>query len=259
MASRQNSSPSLQPRSSGGGSIHPLGDDAWRLEIPGGSGGSYRLAQLDDYAGLPRRSLPWQPPLELSLEARASAPSLPGTWGFGLWNNPFGFSLGLGGDLLFPSPPNCAWFFFASPENYLSLRDDLPASGALAATFRASRLPAPVLLAAGLLAPLLYFRPLAPLLRRAARRFVRQDAVALDLDATRWHAYRIVWQAGEVRFDVDGGTVLVTPVSPQSPLGLVLWIDNQYAALPPSGGLRWGTLANPNPAWVELRSLSISS
>jgi hypothetical protein len=233
--------------------------DTWRLEIPAGAAGSYRLAQLDDYAHLRRDSFPWQPPLELSLEGRASAPGLPGTWGFGLWNDPFSFSLGFGGGRRIPALPDCAWFFFASPENYLTLRDDLPAHGALAATFRSVRPPAPLLAAAGLLAPLMFLQPFAPFLRMAARRFVRQAAVALSLDASAWHAYRIVWQAGGVSFAVDGKAVLDTPVSPGGPLGLVLWIDNQYAALPPSGGLRWGALANPQPAWVEVRSLSIRS
>jgi hypothetical protein len=47
--------------------------------------------------------------------------------------------------LRLPALPNTAWFFFASPPNYLSLRDDLPAQGALAAVFRSPRLPASLL------------------------------------------------------------------------------------------------------------------
>ncbi len=127
--------------------------DTWRLEIPAGPGGKYRLAQLDDYRDQSRALFPHQPPLALELECRASGDSLPGTWGFGLWNDPFSLSLGLGGgSRRFPALPNTAWFFFASPPNYLSFRDDLPAQGALAAVFRSSPMPA-VMLALG--APLL--------------------------------------------------------------------------------------------------------
>ncbi len=39
-----------------------------------------------------------RPPIRLSLSARTSSNSIPGTWGFGLWNDPFGLSLGFGGN-----------------------------------------------------------------------------------------------------------------------------------------------------------------
>ena len=105
----------LRHSQSGGGQVIQVSADAWRLEIPAGRAGVYRLAQIDDYSGLPRSGFPWQPPLELSLEGRSSsAEDIPGTWGFGLWNDPFGLSLGLGGGTRrFPALPNCAWFFFA--------------------------------------------------------------------------------------------------------------------------------------------------
>ena len=48
-----------------------------------------------------------------------------------------------------------------------------------------------------------------------------------------------------------------TNISPNGPLSLVIWVDNQYAALPPRGRLRYGTLPNPEPAWLEIRELSI--
>jgi len=251
----------LQPSRSGGGQVNQVADDAWRLEIPAGKAGNYRLAQIDDYAPLRRSSFPWQPPLELSLEARSSsAEGIPGTWGFGLWNDPFSLSLGLGGGTRrFPAFPNCAWFFFASPENYLSLRDDLPSNGSLAATFCSRHRSVPVLAVGGLFAPLLAVPWLARLIRRAARRFVEQDAARLELDASQWHAYRLAWQSGVLAFILDGKVVLETNVLPYGPLGIVIWIDNQYAALPPGGGIRYGTLGNPLPAWIEVRKLSVAS
>lgn len=232
--------------------VDQTGAHAWRLSIPAGASGSYRLAQLDDYRRLPRRAFFWQPPLRFSLVARVSTYDLPGTWGFGLWNDPFSASLGLGGvSRRLPVPPNCAWFFHASPANYLSLRNDLPASGFLAATFRAAPLP-PVLLAFGLpLLPGLAWKPAARLIRRCARRFIRQDAARLDLDVTAWKHYTIEWLAQEVTFAVDGHTVLETTCSPRGRLGAVLWIDNQYAAFTPRGELRFGTQPNP-AAWLEI-------
>jgi hypothetical protein len=43
------------------------------------------------------------------------------------------------------------------------------------------------------------------------------------------------------------------------PLGLVIWIDNQYAAWRPDGTLRMGVLANPHPAWMEISELEVKS
>jgi hypothetical protein len=234
-----------------------VGPSSWRLEIPAGPGGRYRLAQLDDYQGLPRRAFPWGPPLSLSLRARASAGEIPGTWGFGLWNDPFGFAFLQGGGVRLPVLPNAAWFFFASPHNYLSLRDDLPAQGALAATFQSPRWPPATSLLGVPVLPLLLLPPAARLLRRLGRRHVRQDAVSLELDATAWHRYGIEWREEAATFRVDGQAVLETEVTPVGPLALVLWVDNQYAALPPDGRLRYGTLPNPEAAWIEIEGLVI--
>ena len=78
--------PLIQKNEANGGRVTQLDPEHWRLSIPQGLAGEYRLAQLDDYADLQRKSFPWVPPLLLSLKMRASAANLPGTWGFGLWN-----------------------------------------------------------------------------------------------------------------------------------------------------------------------------
>lgn len=249
----------LKPRTTTGAQVIPKGENAWRLEIPGGEKGHYRLAQLDDYGSLPRRGYRWNAPAHLSLRACASSAGIPGTWGFGLWNDPMTVAALSGAEMLrLPALPNAAWFFFASPPNYLSFRDDLPAQGALAATFRSPPLPALLLtLSAPALALFLVPR-FARLGRRLAARLIRQDAVQLDLDPTIWHEYELNWQARRVIFTIDGRNVLETTTSPRGPLGLVIWVDNQFAHLTPEGRLGFGTLDNPRTSWIEIEDLSLN-
>ena len=230
----------------------------WHLEIPSGLGDRYRLAQLDDYTTLPRQAFPWKPPLTLELRARASSQTIPGTWGFGFWNDPFSLSLGFrGGTRRAPALPNAAWFFFASPPNYLSLRDDLPGVGNLAATFRSSHWPTPLLALGALAFPLLALPPLVRIFRRIGKRYILQAAENLHLDASLWHTYHIKWDIDQISFSVDEENVLTTFVAPHPTLGLVVWIDNQYVAMPPSGRLGYGTLPNPDPAWIEISNLNL--
>jgi len=297
----------LTPRHTPGASVRQTAD-GWRLDIPAGPRRGYRLAQLDDYMSLPRRAFPWNPTLTLrepqgtalSLRARLSAANLPGTWGFGLWNDPFGFAIGFGGRARrLPALPNAAWFFHASKENYLSLRpchcepplfggeaissrgrgllrrcaprndpstgspvpaalvqagQAHPPNGFFAGTFRSPRWPTPLLAPALLALPLLALRPVSRLLRRMAGGVIQQDGRAVDVDVTQWHAYTIRWQTDAVAFLVDGAEILRTPLIPRGPLGLVLWIDNQYAAWRPDGSLGYGTLENP-AAWLEIENV----
>lgn len=237
-----------------------LGENSWRLNIFSNLKPNYRLAQIDDHSRLPRRDFHWKPPLTLNLQARVSSQDLPGTWGFGFWNDPFSFLLGGDRQLLrFPALPDAAWFFHASPQNYLSFRDDLPACGFLAATFSSNKV-SPVLLA--LTSPALALTLLpktAQLVRRMLRSQVRQSAVSIDLDVSEWHTYTLIWEDGMVRFSQDGIELLGTNITPCPPLSLVIWIDNQYAALPPVGRIRYGTLPNPESAWMEVRQIELSA
>lgn len=249
--------PELIPYGTQGGQVQAQGQNTWRLSCPGGKAGQYRLAQLDDYHTRRRVFFPWQAPCCLKLEARASGNLLLGTWGFGLWNDPFGMKLGFGGGHLLPALPDAAWFFFASQPNYLSFRDHLPANGALAAVFRASGVPLWLLAPLGISAPLLLTRWFSRLARRFASNLVQESAVELQLDWTEWHAFELVWRARGVQFMVDGALAWQTTVSPRGPLGLVLWLDNQYAAWLPDGQLKYGTLET-GPRWIEIRNLSIA-
>lgn len=231
---------------------------AWRLSVPPGAKGHYRLAQLDDYAGRPRPDFPWNPNLSLNLKARASTANIPGTWGFGLWNDPFSLSLGFGGGTRrTPALPNAAWFFFAAPPNYISFRDDAPAQGFLAQAFRTPSIPLP-LLALGMVAtPLLAWPWMARVLRPMFSQIIKETSCAITIDVREWHTYTLEWRTNQVSFHADGEHLFETEISPNAPLGLVLWIDNQYAAFPPDGRLSYGTLPSPDTTWIEIKSFSV--
>jgi hypothetical protein len=233
----------------------------YRLSIPIGNSKSYRLAQLDDYTLLSRRRYPNRPPLSLSLSARVSSDSTPGTWGFGFWNHPFGLSLGFGGNpLSLPALPNAAWFFGASEENYLSFKNTIgrgdpaatnAANGFIAQSFSSPKFH-PLLIPAGLV---------LPFSRKATRRLlgkvIGEDGVALSVDPAEWHSYRLDWSLKRVSVEVDEVQAFESAVSPSPPLGLVIWIDNQYAAFTPEGRIGFGVLANPEPAWLEVRQIEM--
>lgn len=222
-----------------------------RLSTVDAERSAYSDAQLDDYAS---GGLRWRPPLSMAFRARLGAASgLPqGTAGFGLWNDPGGSRtrrLAL---------PRAIWFFYASPPSDLALDGLAPGSGWLAMTIDASR------------RPLLALLPLAPLaLALMQHRWLRRALwpigqwalgarqVPLRVDLAGWHDYRIEWLPRRARFWVDGALVLDTPFSPRGPLGMVLWIDNQYAVVTPRGVLRGGLLDAPGEQWLDIAELEV--
>ena len=252
----------LIPQSTPGARVEQISEDSSRylLSIPSGNNDKYRLAQLSDYALLSRGKFPHNSLFSLSLSARTSSDSIPGTWGFGLWNDPFGFSIGYGGKpFRIPALPNAVWFFGASEENYLSfqgsgrgnLTPTSPANGFIAQTFRAPKFH-PLLILAGLALP---FSRMTT--RRLMSKIVAEDGVRLSVDPTDWHRYRFEWSEKRVSFEVDDAQVFESAVSPNPPLGLVIWIDNQYAAFTPKGKIGFGALENPEPAWLEIKDLKV--
>jgi hypothetical protein len=249
----------LFPRTAGGG--HLTKDEAgeYCLEIPAGAAGRYRLAQLDDYTNHPRNSFPWTAPLELDLWARVSHPLIPGTWGFGFWNDPLSCAVGVGlRGLRLPVLPNAIWFFFASPPNYLALDDNLPGFGNLAATYRSSGWQ-PLLLAAGaLFLPSLVFPATSQILRKVCQKFVFQDSADAPLNPTQAHHYKIIWREMKATFSIDERIILETALVPTGPLGFVLWIDNQFLSVPPNKRLSFGNLPNPVPAQLLVKDLRIN-
>jgi hypothetical protein len=252
----------MKARTTPNASVTPI-QNGWRLKIPAGDSSGYRFAQLDDYFGLARHKFPHRS-LRLSLRARASSTSIPGTWGFGLWNDPFGMSLGFGGNRFqLPTLPNAIWFFHASEDNHLSFRDPsttpvpgsaqgVPANGFLAQVFRSPRFH-PLLIPAGMAFPIS-----RKTTRKMLGKVIDEDGVALSVDVTQWHRYRLEWSATRSAFWVDDTLVLETSVSPRPPLGVVIWIDNQFASFKPDGGIASGLL-DGNEEWLEIEGLGIKT
>lgn len=270
----------LHPHLIGGGRLEQPSPGVIRMLAPPAERG-YVDAQVDDYQGLRRGKFPWAPPLQLSLRARASHPSPPGTLGFGFWNDPFGVSLGgAGGVRRFPAAPQAMWFFYGSPPNEFGFGGQTggrvaAGSGVRARGDRAGQTPpapwrAAVIrspaLPAWLVAPgaaLAFLLAAVPVVRIPVVRAIRwavagaEAAIATPLD--EWHSYAIAWQPEQIRFEVDGRPVLRTRVSPHGRLGFVAWIDNQYAVLSERRGIRFGTLPIESENWLEIADLVFES
>ncbi len=232
---------------------------SYQLRVESGPVNRYRVAQMDDYSRLPRGKFMYRPPVSLTLQARVSDRSLPGTWGFGFWNDPFALGIGIhGSGVRLPTLPQAAWFFFGSPDNDLSFNSTAPANGLMASVFASQPVPS-ILLPLGLpLLPLLLARKTTRLIRRVASRFIHDENTVLDFNTTQWHTYRLDWLTGSVVFQVDDLMVFTSEISPRAPLGMVIWIDNQFAAFSADGSVHFGTQDNPTPAVLEIRSPVIS-
>jgi hypothetical protein len=88
---------------------------------------------------------------------------------------------------------------------------------------------------------------------------IAEDAARLNVDAAQWHQYRLNWREDQVSFEVDDARVFKSAVSPRPPLGLVMWIDNQYAAFTPEGKIGFGVLKNPEPDWLEIKDIEVNA
>lgn len=248
----------LRPLEVGGGTVTSR-ESGWRLHLPAHLP-AYADAQLDDHRWLARGDLPWSPPVELKLRARASAPDPVGTLGFGFWNDPFALALGQeGAARRLPAAPQALWFFYGSPPNDLSFTPNVPGDGWKAASLRTPLLPSALLAPPAVVAFLLSLLPGVrwPVMKIALS-FVSASEAPVQADLDRWHDYRLRWEPEGASFWVDDRQVLSAPDPPAGPLGLVLWIDNQYAVASPQRGLRFGVLPNEREQWLEIEALSLS-
>ena len=248
----------------GGGQVRAPGrndatDGSWSLTLPAGR--TYADAQLDDTTGLSRGKFLWSPPLRFSIRARVQPAQPLGTFGFGFWNDPFTLSLGMGGAARkIPAAPQCAWFFHLSEPGDLPLATGVTGSGWKAATLTSSRMPAWFFLpAAAAGAVLSAMPPFRRIIFSAARRFYHAEEAMLQADPADWHEYVIEWRASQVAFQVDGQPVLLSRHSPAGPLGMVIWIDNQYAVASAEKGFRFGVLPLGVGQSLEIADLRIEA
>ena len=227
-----------------------------RLFLPITAADEYVDAQIDDYGSRSRRQYPWQPGIELSLQARFShnEDDLIGTAGFGFWNAPFGDPT-----VPWPTLPQTVWFFFGSPPNDLPLAINQPGQGWFAGTLDATTAKALMM------APMAPFTLLLNRITAVRRRlwpWIRErlsiSFAPITQTMTEWHQYRLVWQPAGSAFFVDDQLVLQTGHSPRGPLGFVCWLDNQYIVVGIDGRFRWGTLPVTNPQWLEIKNLKLT-
>lgn len=206
----------LQRLTLGGGRVD-IEDEHARLWLPATPGHSYALAQLDDYHGQARNQFPNQPPLRVTLHARASRPQPFGTLGFGFWNEPFS----AGGEVV--AVPQCLWFFYASAESDVTLTADIPGHGWKAAIWKAG--------------------------------IAAREAVPPDVTLTDWHKYELEWQAEAAVLRVDDVEQL-RAAPPPGPLGFVMWMDNQVVTFR-GGTFSLGLGELQEEQWLEVKSLKI--
>ena len=250
----------LERRQVSGGRVTNLDDDGYRLSLPVLPVGKYGLAQVDDYMHLPRWRFPHQPPLRFRFEARVSAPEIPGTWGFGLWNDPFSFGFGGGGMArVLPVLPNAAWFFYGSQPNHLTLDNDQPGAGFHAKVFRSPKHPSFLSLLGVPALPVLFWPSMARLIRKMMSHLVKESAALISRSVESWHVYELLWKRDQVVFSIDQAVVLETDISPQGRLGLVIWVDNQYFRFDGDGNVGFGFLGVHTEQWLDVRGISVTS
>ena len=243
-----------RPTTSGAGTVQ-VAESGLRLGNSGASAREYTNAQIDDYRGLARRDFLWRPPLRLTVRARFSHDSgkLTGTAGFGFWNDPFRMS-----GLHPPALPQALWFFYAGPDADMRLAPGQPGWGWKASVIDARTCrflaTAPFL---ALALPLMRVPLVSPWLWRAGQRAAGIAELLLPVAMRDWHIYTIDWQQQCVRFWLDGGLLAETTHAPGGPLGLVLWLDNQYVQIAPWGHFRWGTVAKEKSQWLEIDWLGV--
>jgi hypothetical protein len=192
---------------------------------------------------------------ENNVETRnLEASTLLGTAGFGFWNDPFMLT-----EKRLPALPRAIWFFYASPPSDMKLDLSTRGWGWKAATIDADRpsfwLLAPTIPIA---VPLMHVDAAHRRLWPIAQRTIGVSEAPVDVDMTAWHTYVVEWGVRTARFLVDGQVILACATPPQGPLGLVIWLDNQYMIVTPQGRLRHGLLDKPGQQWLELAAVTVS-
>ena len=237
-----------------GGALVRTGEGLRLINLPA-SAGCYSNAQVDDHAHLPRHNFAWRPPARLSLRARFShgVNALTGTAGFGFWNDPFAMN-----GRRAPALPHVAWFFLAAPPSNIAPALGVPGSGWKAAVMDADALPLLALLPTAPLAiPLMRNRLAYHMLWPVAQHVLGADEDVVDADMVAWHSYTIEWHARAVHFFVDDRCVLKSRRAPRGPLGVVIWMDNQFLVATPQGRIGHGVAAQRESQWMDIADVIV--
>ena len=80
----------------------------------------------------------------------------------------------------------------------------------------------------------------------------------INIQLTEPHIYQIDWLKDRVIFSIDDQTIHASPYSPHGKMGIVIWIDNQYAIVTPQGRFGWGLIEISEPQWIDLYEWSIT-
>jgi hypothetical protein len=71
-----------------------------------------------------------------------------------------------------------------------------------------------------------------------------------------WHSYEIHWNKEEVFFYIDGEEQFSTP-APSGPLGLVIWIDNQFMRIDPRAYMKHGNVTLDSSQQLEIKQFEL--
>ncbi len=207
-------------------------------------GSGYVNAQLDDYHLLPRDAYPWRAPQRMTLQARISG-DCHGTYGFGLWNAPYSPLASR-----WPALPATAWFF-GSGNGDLRWGIESAATGFKAATLAVRRLHALLLVP---------FAPLLMVLMRISYVYHKIWPVLMHLlgvsermlpQDEAWHHYEIEWGIDFIIWRIDGVVAHRASCSPRGPLGLCIWVDNQWLVAGPLRWFGWGLVRSATTLEVK--------
>ena len=155
--------------------------------------------------------------------------------------------------------PQALWFFYAGPDCNMPLTLDQPHLGMEGCRGRHPYPPIPLEgppLGAGRAPCSACSLSIAAYGPPSGRRLGSPSSPS-PLPWKTGHIYTVDWQRDRVRFYLDGGLLLESDHSPAGPLGLVIWLDNQYLQFAPWGHFRWGLVAKEECQWLEVDWLAV--
>lgn len=213
----------------------------------------YSNAQIDDHPNLKRSEFSNQAPLKLKIEARLKCDGTPkGTAGFGFWNDPF-----LMTDTKAPTLPKAAWFFWCSEDSNMQLAQDVPGYGWKMAVIDAWNWPFLALIPTTPISiPLMWIQSIRRLLWPVAQKAMKCQEKLCPVSFFDWHTYELHWQHDKVFFHIDDKLEFSAP-APKGPLGLVIWIDNQFMRIDPRAMMKHGNISLENEQSLEIRHFEL--